>query len=67
LFRKAGATLPEGAPQLRIGIKDILQIAHNALSISPFLLLVGQSAIQAHISKDTLISVSVSSLPFIYF
>jgi len=60
-FRKSGAIHSGGTPELKIEIKEILQVAHNALSISPLLLLVGKSAVWAHISKDTLISVSTFS------
>ena len=56
--------VPKGQ-KTNINFKDMLNLAQNALSLSPLLLLIGKSAVSASIGKETLLSVgSYSSLAF---
>jgi hypothetical protein len=65
LSRTEGVRLSDDAPKAKVQITEILQIAQNALSTSPLLLLVGKSSVKGFINKKTLISVSTFSSPLI--
>ena len=53
--------VPKGQ-KTNINFKDMLNLAQNALSLSPLLLLVGKSTVSAPIGKETLLSVGSYSL-----
>jgi hypothetical protein len=55
-LRPYGMTVPKGQSTLKIN--QILNIAHNALSISPLLLLVGKAGVSSIVGKEILLSVS---------
>jgi len=62
--RAHGALVSKGQ-KTNINFKDMLNLAQNALTLSPLLLLVGKSAVTASIGKETLFSVgNYSTLGF---